>query len=131
MIRTAVVCLLACIVGACTSGPSDTLTLALRYSPTPPSVGLARLLVELTDSLGAPVAGASLAVHGHPTNRSTSVPSVGAQAQESGQGVYVIDGFQFDVAGSWILSVEARMVDGLEITRTFETPVYPGPDEVR
>lgn len=123
---TGIVLLFACAVGACTDAPSDTYELALRYSPTPPSVGPARLLFEFTDSLGVPVTGAAISVEARPAAEAAIRY---ASAQETGRGQYVIDGYEFNAAGSWLLEVRARTSQGTEITRVFETPVYPGPGD--
>ena len=117
--------LLAYSVVACADAPEESLDIVLRFSPTPPSVGPARLLLELTDSLGAPVTGASVAVEGHPST-DPSRPTTPVQAEEQRSGRYVVATYDFDASGPWILRVRATAAGGVEVVREFETSVYGG-----
>ena len=119
------VLVLACCAGTCTDGPAVALDVSLRFSPTPPSVGPARLLLELTDSLGGPVTGASLQIEARPTGEPAR-RTISARAREESAGRYVVDGYEFDVSGRWILNIRARTIEGSELARDFETEVYGG-----
>ena len=96
-----------------------------------PSVGPARLLLELTDSLGGPVTGTSLQIEARPTGE-PAWRTISARAREESAGRYVVDGYEFDVSGRWILNIRARTIEGSELARDFETEVYggrPGQDQ--
>jgi hypothetical protein len=118
--------ILACSAGACTDAPTASLEVSLRFSPTPPSVGPARLLLELTDSVGTPVSGASIRVEGRPVGE-PGRPGSSVQARDEGDGRYVVDEYDFETSGPWILDIRARTTTGLELRREFETSVYGGP----
>ena len=119
------VVLLSCSIAACADPPSA-LDIEVRFSPTPPAVGPARLLVELRDSLSQPVTGASVRVEGRPSGGSLN-PATVVQAEEQAADRYVVSTYDFTVPGRWTLWLRARTASGLEVTRRIETPVYTGP----
>lgn len=77
--------------------------------PDDPAVGPADVLVRLAAG-GEPVRGAEVEVTGDMTHAGM-VPVI-ATAEEAEPGVYRTDDFAFDMAGDWVLTVEATLPDG-------------------
>ena len=86
------------------------LNVDVGISPTPPVVGATRLLVSVSDSEGNPVVGAEVRVEGNMSH--AGMAPVFGNAQEEGDGVYVVPGFRFTMAGDWILTVRVTLPDG-------------------
>jgi hypothetical protein len=85
--------------------------IAVALLDQPARVGPAT--VEVRPQLdGAPVSGARVRVVGDMTHAGM-VPVV-AEALEAGAGVYRTEGFAFDMAGDWVLSVDVTYPDGTE-----------------
>ncbi|MDF1521812.1 MAG: FixH family protein [Trueperaceae bacterium] len=85
--------------------------IAVALLERPARVGPAT--VEVRPALdGAPVSGARVRVVGDMTHAGM-VPVV-AEAPEVGAGVYRTEGFAFDMAGDWVLSVDVTYPDGTE-----------------
>ena len=103
-----------CSRGAVASGNAD---VALTVSPSPPAVGPARLQVQLSSTQGAPIAGARLQVRGDMTH--AGMQPVFANCQDQGNGHYVATGFNFDMAGDWILTVSGTLPDGGVVEQQF------------
>lgn len=116
------VCLAGC---GDTAGPA--LQIDLQLSPTPPTMGPARLIVGLTDSVGLPVEGIPVQVFGTPEG---GPPTASVPAREQGQGRYVVPEFHFAAAGPWTVTVHAKTRGGLDVTREFKTSVF-GTSRVR
>ena len=126
--RTAVaVAALSCVVmiGQTGCAPSERdglgVTVDVGISPTPPLVGPTRLLISLTDSTGTPVEGAEVQVEGNMTH--AGMAPVFGTAQDEGEGMYVVPGFRFTMAGDWILTVRMTLADGREGTYEHLTDV--------
>lgn len=119
----AVSCIVAIGVAGC--APSEQgglgLTVDVGISPTPPLVGPTRLLISLSDSAGAPVEGAEVQVQGNMTH--AGMAPVFGTAREEGDGMYVIPGFRFTMAGDWILTVRVTLADGRQSTYEHRTDV--------
>lgn len=95
-------------------------TIAVALLESPPRIGPA--VVEVRPQLdGAPVTGATVRVVGDMTHAGM-VPVVAA-AVDVGGGVYRTEGFVFDMAGDWALTVEVTYPDGSERATTLSTPV--------
>ena len=101
------------------------LLLELAISPTPPGVGPARLILSLRDTLGNPVEDAEVRVEGN-MNHAGMVPVTGT-ALRRGPGLYVLPDFRFTMAGTWILTVTARLPDGREARTQRDTNVVGPP----
>lgn len=86
------------------------LTLDLAFSPTPPAVGPARLIIILEDTAGVPVEGARVVIEGN-MSHAGMVPVL-ATAEAEGPGRYGVAAFEFTMAGEWVLTVEANLPDG-------------------
>ena len=99
----------ACWPAAPEGDPSLLLTVAV--SPTPATLGPARVLVSLADSSERPVQGAQVVVTGRLTGDGTS-PVVEDTAREEAPGRYVAADFPFAVAGEWVLEARALLADG-------------------
>jgi hypothetical protein len=100
----------------------------LSVSPTPPATGPARLTLTVTDSAGASVPGLQVSVEGTMTHPGMN-PSL-ADAEERPDGRYVVEAFDFSMAGEWVLIVRARHPDGRIGEREFPlravAPFTPG-----
>lgn len=106
------VLLLAPLAAAgCAEAPSERPgpTLTIAVSPTPATVGPARILLALSDSIGAPVASALVVVTARPPEEGAAVVDT---AQEEAPGRYVAAEFPFDAPGEWTLKGSARLADG-------------------
>lgn len=90
-----------------TSG-ADATEIAVEL-PDDPAVGPADVVVRLAAG-GEPVRGAEVEVTGDMTHAGM-VPVIAA-AEEVEPGVYRTEGFAFDMAGDWVLTVEATLPDG-------------------
>lgn len=92
------------------TAPQSDFHFDLSVSPTPPAVGPARLTVTIEDTAGVRVGGLSVEVEGTMTHPGMN-PSM-ADAVEQDDGRYVVEAFDFSMAGDWILIVRARHPDG-------------------
>jgi hypothetical protein len=119
----AVSCVVVIGVTGCAPSQEDGLgvTVDVGISPTPPLVGPTRLLISLSDSAGVGVEGAEVQVEGNMTH--AGMAPVFATAQDEGEGMYVIPGFRFTMAGDWILTLRVTLVDGREGTYEHRTDV--------
>ena len=111
--------------GCLASPPVPTLQVTLRLSPTPALIGPTRLIIEVTDVGGDPVAGAAVSVEGLP-DRGTDREATTRDAVEEGAGRYVVPGFDLDVGGPWTLIVTVSDSSGASTTRAFPISVYGG-----
>lgn len=99
------------------SGPPSAFDFDLSVSPTPPAVGPARLTLTITDPEGSPVPDLTVRVEGTMTH--PGMVPVLAEALESADGRYVVEAFDFSMAGDWILIVSGSHPDGREGHREF------------
>jgi len=97
------------------------LSLTVHISPTPPTVAPTRIIIILTDSLGAPVDGAEIRVEGNMSH--AGMKPVLASAEAEGSGQYSVPDFTFTMAGDWTLTVEATLPDGRMVRTLQETRV--------
>jgi len=88
--------------------------------PDDPVVGPAPLTIRLERD-GLAVRGAEVEVTGDMTHAGM-VPVV-ARAEERADGSYRADDFVFDMAGDWIVTVEARLEDGGRVLAEAATTV--------
>ncbi len=95
--------------GTSASGASASASVSVELLTTPARVGPAAFEVVLTRD-GMPVEGASVTFTGDMTHAGM-VPVV-ADAIEIGDGVYRSDGFAFDMAGDWVVTVDVTHPDG-------------------
>ena len=86
------------------------LLLDVGFSPTPPAVGPARLIITLRDTLGQPLDGAEIHVEGNMSHAGMTPVIDTAVAQ--GSGTYSVPDFTFSMAGEWIVTVSATLPDG-------------------
>jgi len=101
------------LLTACRGGPDTgdpSLVLEVAISPTPPTVGPARLIINLRDTAGVPLEGAEIRVEGN-MSHAGMVPVL-ATAQEEAPGLYAVSDFRFTMAGDWILTTRATLPDG-------------------
>lgn len=109
--------------GGCAPPDGDTgardVSVGLEVEPVQPVVGAARLLLRLTDSSGAGLAGARLQVEAnmdHP-----GMQPVLAEPADLGAGRYAAS-IDFSMAGSWFVLVEATLADGRVLQRKIDLP---------
>jgi hypothetical protein len=86
------------------------LVLDVAFSPTPPAVGPARLIITLEDTAGSPVEGAEIVVEGNMSHAGMTPVLDTARAEEPG--IYGIPDFEFTMAGDWVLELQATLPDG-------------------
>lgn len=111
------VLILAAVACRGSSTPESGLQIDLSVSPTPPAVGPARLTIRITDPEGRVIDRALVIVQGtmsHPGMSPTSV-----EAKPSGDGRFVVEEFDFSMAGDWILSVSVGLPDRRSAERDF------------
>jgi len=97
----------ALLVAACTAGEAD-LRLDVGISPTPATVGHARILVQVLDRQGQPVPDATVTVRAIPPGASEGAgDGVGGAATWQQGGRYALDGLPLSGAGEWTLQVTA------------------------
>lgn len=116
--------LLAVALGGCRGdGVPDDLGYELKVgiSPTPPTVGPARLIISLHDPDGAPVEGAQVLVEGN-MSHAGMVPVVDS-AQAGAPGQYTVPAFSFSMAGDWVLDLTATLPDGTTVKTRQPTDV--------
>ncbi len=90
-------------------------------SPTPPTVGAARLIISLHDPDGAPVEGARVLVEGNMSHAGMTPVVDSAQAEAPGQ--YSVSAFSFSMAGDWVLDLTALLPDGTAVRTRHPTSV--------
>ncbi len=126
--------LLACVgaalaLGACqrrsrSADPLADIGLKLTADPSPPIVGPTRLTFELTDASGAPAVAASLSVRADMTH--AGMTPVMATSRETAPGSYLVE-MEWPMAGDWVLTVEADLLDGRHLTRELGLTVEDAP----
>lgn len=114
---------LALLLGAACSRGADGssnggIQATLDVSPSPPAVGPAQLTLRLTGLDGAPVSGAALEIEGNMSH--AGMQPVFVEAVEDEPGRYVSRGFEFIMAGDWIITVSGELADGSEFRQTFD-----------
>lgn len=104
---------------ACRPSASDEgdLVIDLSVSPTPPATGPARLTIMVTERTGAPVERALVQVQG--TMSHPGMPTTTVSARDEGGGRFVVDAFDFSMAGDWILTVSVGLPDRRSAQRDF------------
>ena len=81
--------------------------LRIRIAPTPPSVGTARIVVQVVGDTTRPVSGS---VSGRPLPDGAQGPL--APAVESGPSALSVPAFDFHTPGSWRLVAQVTLTDG-------------------
>lgn len=114
------------LTSSCRGNPGDDLPVEARISvaPTPPLVGPALVVVELTDVEGTAVDGAQVRLEGT-MNHAGMVPVL-ADAEPTGDGHYRVQAFTFTMGGDWILRAHITLPDGSAGIRERETRVISG-----
>ncbi len=82
--------------------------------PEEPAVGPAEVRVYLLGGDNEAVSGASVTVTGTMTH--AGMEPVITEAVLAEEDLYVAEGFNFDMAGDWILQAEVTLPDGGEVT---------------
>ena len=118
---------------SCRPSASDEgdLLIDLSVSPTPPATGPARLTIRVTERTGAPVERALVQVQG--TMSHPGMPAKTMSAKPEGDGRFVVEAWEFSMAGDWILTVSVGLPDRRSAQREFPlraigapTPEDPG-----
>jgi hypothetical protein len=97
------------------------LVMDVAFSPTPPAVGPARLIITLQDTSGVPVEGALVVVEGNMSH--AGMTPVLDTAKAEGPGTYGVADFTFTMPGDWFLTVEATLPDGSQARTVRSTNV--------
>jgi hypothetical protein len=124
------------VSGACRgreAAGDPTVRVDFGVSPTPATVGRARLLLTVTDSADVPVNGASIHIRGD--MKHAGMDPVEERAEPLGDGRYIVPGFPFTMAGDWVLTASVTMPDGSLVVRPHPVTVVgewaPGTSGVR
>ncbi len=126
--RMALLVVVLLVVGSCRGegGSGDPgLEMDLAISPTPPAVGPAHLLITLQDTGSHPLEEARITVEGNMSHAGMVPVLDTAQAREPGK--YVVEDFDFTMAGDWVLTVEATLPDGRQARLEHATRVVSSP----
>lgn len=102
------------------SATSDDITIEMAVEPSQPNVGPAQLVISLFDANGQPVDNAALAIEGNMTH--AGMVPVLAEASESEAGRYTVP-FEWTMGGDWIVTVEATLPDGRQVSQEFPVTV--------
>ncbi len=113
------------VTGCLPDPPEPAFQVTLRLSPTPALIGPTRLIVDVADVAGDPVAGLAVSIEGLP-EQSTDRTATTSDAVEEGAGRYVVAGFDLEVGGPWTLTVTVSDSSGTSTTRAFPISVYGG-----
>ncbi len=81
----------------------------LKVEPSPPRVGMAKVLLEVTDADDRPVEGAKLKLEGNMSH--AGMKPVFADAREEKAGRYRAD-LEFTMGGDWFILVDGTLADG-------------------
>lgn len=111
---------LVLLVTACSRGSdssNDDLDAVLAIVPSPAAVGQAQLTLRLSDAAGAPVSGATLEIEGNMSH--AGMQPVFVETVEDAPGRYASQGFEFTMAGDWIITITGELADGSDFERTF------------
>lgn len=103
---------IALIVAACGPDTPQAPTLDVGISPTPPTVGNARVMLELSDSTGASLEGATVHVEGRLAG--TEDVQTRREATPEGGGRYVVSDFRFATSGEWVIDVVVTPANGTQ-----------------
>lgn len=123
----ALVACLAVAAGCRPDAPPDDVPVQvdLSFAPTPPIVGPVRVVLEVTDLEGRPIEDASVRLLGTMTH--AGMVPVHAEAEDRGEGRYVVPEFDFTMGGDWILTTRVELPDGREAVREREVRVVGAP----
>ncbi len=113
------------VTGCVPNPPESAFQVTLRLSPTPALIGPTRLIIDVADVEGDPVAGLAVLIEGLPA-QSTDRTAITGYAVDEGAGRYVVPGFDLDVGGPWTLTVTVSDSSGTSTTRAFPISVYGG-----
>lgn len=94
------------LAGACAPSEAGPGALRIRASPTPPTVGGSRIIVQLPPGAGEAT---SVTVRGRPLEGPAGPP---LQAHASGPGAWAVADFPFERTGDWRLVAEAVLASG-------------------
>ena len=93
------------------------LQIDLRTEPETPAVGASILIISVRDASGQPINNAKVTARGD-MNHAGMVPII--ETVESGtDGEYSI-GFEWEMAGDWLVEVTVELVSGVTQTQTFD-----------
>lgn len=106
--KIAAVCAVALGVSGCRSSEPELPRLRIRVAPTPPTVGVARVIVQMPPGVSGEY---EMSVMAHPVNEDHG-PS--RTAESVGPGVYAVADFPLATPGDWRIVAKA-------------TPQEPGP----
>jgi hypothetical protein len=115
------VLLAACGSNATPASPDSDkpVNINLETNPTPAAMGDIELVLNITDSAGKPIEGASVDITA--THLDMAGMDMSGAATEQGTGKYAINA-NFSMSGNWKLKVYVRK-DGLDYSEEIDLPV--------
>ena len=114
----------ALVWAACAPPAAQPPTVDLGVSPTPATVGNARVMVQLRDSTGAVIEGAAVRLEGRLMDTDAVVTQRNTVEESAGR--YVVSDFRFPSAGVWLVEVIVQPTDASEARVTREVRVVGG-----
>lgn len=103
-------CLAAVIGLSGCPGEDRPLALELRFAPTPPVVGENRVVVQVEDPAGSPIADADVHLAAVQGPEGRSGPEVELVHQDEGR--YAVGEFAFPDPGEWTVEIRVTLADG-------------------
>ena len=125
----ALIILLALLTAGCRQsrdGATPELQMELVTVPFPAVVGTSRLVVRVTDTAGAPVNDATLAIKGDMTH--AGMEPVLADVSGGSDGYYEVP-FEWTMGGDWVVTVVATLPDGRSAEQRFDLAVSTSADD--
>lgn len=95
--------------------------MTLTAIPYPPFIGSSRLVIKVTGAGGRPINDAFLSIKGDMTHAGM-VPVLAEVDGGNADGVYEVP-FEWTMAGDWVVTVDAELVDGTSARQRFELAV--------
>lgn len=108
--------LLCAVLAGCGRTQQADATISLKVAQS--KVGTTPVDVQLHDSKGEPVSGASVKLRGDMTH--AGMQPVLVTMDDLGNGQYRAANFPFGMAGDWVLTVDADLPDGKHVERMFD-----------
>jgi hypothetical protein len=118
MLRCLVLVTVSIIFVGCATERNAGATADIQLDVERASVGQTQVDVQISDSQGQPVSGAGVQLRGDMTH--AGMQPVITAMEAVGSGHYRARDFEFNMAGDWVLTVEARLPDGTRVERMFE-----------
>jgi hypothetical protein len=113
-------CLLLAVAGCRPQpAPATAVKVRLEFQPDPPRVGTADVVLRLTDTAGAPLAGAEIELEGNMNH--AGMKPVFSELKETESGRYT-GKLDFTMGGDWFVLVTGNLADGQPLNEKVDVP---------